>query len=264
MNEIMTIGGVDCYEEDGTAYLKLESVARGLGFTKTDVAVSETSFRKEYVRIDWPRVRKYLEELGVPACWHENSQTTGKDGLPEFIPENIFYRLAMKARNETAEKFQALVADEIIPSIRKTGSYGRCTPKLDGVHLKAMELIAGCSADRLPYMAMILQDVGIHPTINMCTYGGIPNASTAEKEHTTNRKTRINGSPRFPVEDFLQGVNPINRPTNDVYQEYVSYCSAWGIDPISNIVFSKMVNKILGTRVMQKKINNANRKIFIR
>ena len=30
---------------------------------------------------------------------------------------------AMKAKNETAEKFQALVADEIIPSIRKNGIY---------------------------------------------------------------------------------------------------------------------------------------------
>ena len=29
MNEIMNIGGVDCYEKDGTAYLKLEAVARG-------------------------------------------------------------------------------------------------------------------------------------------------------------------------------------------------------------------------------------------
>ena len=29
----------------------------------------------------------------------------------------------MKAKNEVAEKFQAKVADEIIPSIRKTGSY---------------------------------------------------------------------------------------------------------------------------------------------
>lgn len=29
----------------------------------------------------------------------------------------------MKAKNETAEKFQALVADEIIPSIRKNGIY---------------------------------------------------------------------------------------------------------------------------------------------
>lgn len=81
-NEIMTISGVSCYENDGTAYLSLEAVARGLGFTKTDVKISETSFRKEYVRIDWPRVEKYLAELGF-------SQKVAKDS---FIPENIFYR----------------------------------------------------------------------------------------------------------------------------------------------------------------------------
>lgn len=28
------ISGVSCYEQDGTAYLRLEDVARGLGFTK--------------------------------------------------------------------------------------------------------------------------------------------------------------------------------------------------------------------------------------
>lgn len=57
----------------------------------------------------------------------------------DYIPENIFYRLAMKAKNETAEKFQALVADEIIPSIRKTGSYS-IAPKMDS--LQALDLIA--------------------------------------------------------------------------------------------------------------------------
>ena len=103
-NEIMTISGVSCYEKDGTAYLALESVARGLGFTDTKNGV-------EYVR--WNTVRAYLARLGF-------SQEVAKDS---FIPENIFYRLAMKAKNETAEKFQALVADEIIPSIRKTGGY---------------------------------------------------------------------------------------------------------------------------------------------
>ena len=46
-----------------------------------------------------------------------------KGDCPAFIPENIFYRLAMKAKNETAERFQALVADEILPSIRKRGMY---------------------------------------------------------------------------------------------------------------------------------------------
>ncbi len=46
--QIENISGVDCYEKDGTAYLKLESVAKGLGFTevkngKDYVTVQETS-----------------------------------------------------------------------------------------------------------------------------------------------------------------------------------------------------------------------------
>ena len=35
--QITNISGVDCYEQDGMAYLKLEAVARGLGFTKRGV-----------------------------------------------------------------------------------------------------------------------------------------------------------------------------------------------------------------------------------
>lgn len=102
--KVLNICGVDCYEKDGTAYLKLETVARGLGFT-------DNSKGQEYVR--WSTVRQYLADIGF-------SQEVAKDG---FIPENVFYRLAMKAKNETAEKFQAKVADEIIPSIRKHGIY---------------------------------------------------------------------------------------------------------------------------------------------
>lgn len=117
MNELQieNISGVDCYEKDGTAYLKLEAVARGLGFSRIAASGNEV--------VRWETVRKYLEELGVPASWHGDSPQVGKDGLPDFIPENIFYRLAMKAKNETAERFQAKVADEIIPSIRKHGAY---------------------------------------------------------------------------------------------------------------------------------------------
>ena len=107
-NEIMTISGVSCYEKDGTAFLNLEAVAIGLGF-----AQRQNKNGVEYVSVRWERVEQYLAELGFPHKW-------GKDS---FIPENIFYRLAMKAKNETAERFQALVADEIIPSLRKTGGY---------------------------------------------------------------------------------------------------------------------------------------------
>ncbi len=109
MNEIMTIQGVECYEKDGVAYLKLEAVARGLGFTETAASGNEC--------VKWSRVKKYLGDLGFI--------DTSVDGakLPDFIPENIFYRLAMKAKNCAAEEFQAKIADEIIPAIRKTGGY---------------------------------------------------------------------------------------------------------------------------------------------
>lgn len=104
MNEIMTIQGIPCYEKDGIAYLNLETVARGLGFTQDKNGV-------EYVR--WETVNNYLRELKF-------SQQVGKDA---YIPENIFYRLAMKAKNETAERFQAIIADEVVPAIRKHGGY---------------------------------------------------------------------------------------------------------------------------------------------
>ena len=34
--QIVNIKGIDCYEQDGTVYLRLEAVARGLDITKTD------------------------------------------------------------------------------------------------------------------------------------------------------------------------------------------------------------------------------------
>lgn len=108
MNEIININGIDCYEKDGVAYLKLEAVAKGLGFVQTQVKNG-----KKYESIRWERIEQYLAEFGFPQKW----------GKEDFIPENVFYRLAMKAKNEAAEAFQAKVADEVIPSIRKHGMY---------------------------------------------------------------------------------------------------------------------------------------------
>ena len=110
--QILNFGGVDCYEKDGTAYLKLEAVARGLGFTTIAKSGNEV--------IRWNTVHGYLKDLGVATSCNGSCY---QDECPDFIPENIFYRLAMKAKNEAAEKFQTKVADEIIPSIRKYGGY---------------------------------------------------------------------------------------------------------------------------------------------
>src|SRR5665648_407692 len=118
MNDLITVSGVRGYiDENGTAHLHQEDVARGLGF------IERKADSTEYIR--WGRLNGYLSELGFA--------TSGEN---EFIPENIFYRLAMKANNEVAEKFQAKIADEILPAIRKTGSYA---PK----QMTQAEILAG-------------------------------------------------------------------------------------------------------------------------
>ena len=108
-----TFCGVRGYEKEGVAYLHIEDVARGLGFTQSQVKNG-----KEYTSIRWERIDAFLADFGFPP-------QVGESGNPHdyYIPENIFYRLCMKAKNEVAEAFQAKVADDIIPSIRKTGSY---------------------------------------------------------------------------------------------------------------------------------------------
>ena len=77
MNEIMNICGVDCYEKDGTAYLKLESVARGLGFTQ-----KQNKNGTEYTSIRWETVFRYLDEIVFPQQAGERRFHPRKHFLP--------------------------------------------------------------------------------------------------------------------------------------------------------------------------------------
>ena len=112
-NEIITIKNVRGYiDEKGTAWLNLEDVARGLGITEKSKSGNTV--------VMWRRVRQYLKDLKVIDI---SADGVGKENLPEYIQENIFYKLCMKANNEVARKFQDRVCDEILPSIRKYGMY---------------------------------------------------------------------------------------------------------------------------------------------
>lgn len=95
-------------DANNTAWFNAKDVARGLGFIE---AKKFSTCGENYIR--WERVNGYLKEFGYPA----------QVGKEDFLPENIVYRLAMKAKNEMAEDFQAWLADEVVPTIRKTGSY---------------------------------------------------------------------------------------------------------------------------------------------
>ncbi|CAK1231253.1 KilAC domain (KilAC) [Fructobacillus tropaeoli] len=98
-NEVKVFDNLKVKEENGQVMFDAESSAIGLGLTEEKNGVT-------YVR--WRTIKRYL------------SQEVAKG---QFITEPQFYKLAIKANNETAEKFQDWVTDEVLPSIRKHGAY---------------------------------------------------------------------------------------------------------------------------------------------
>lgn len=103
--EVQVFDNLKVKEENGQVLFDAETAAIGLGIS--DVAKSGNTVAR------WARVNKYL---GV---------ATSGDGVKrgDFITEPQFYKLAIKANNETAEKFQGWVTSEVLPAIRKHGTY---------------------------------------------------------------------------------------------------------------------------------------------
>lgn len=54
-----------------------------------------------------------------------------------------------------------------------------------------------------------------------------------------------------------------NEPTNKIYKRYQEYCLANSLQAMSNIEFSKQVNRILNFKIVDKKINGKKCRIFV-
>ena len=94
--------------EDGSISMNAEDTAIGFGWVdKSKFATSGET----YVR--WARMNGFLKDFGF-------SPQVGKN---DYIPESLFYMLGMKAENEVAREFQKWLAVDVIPTLRKEGSY---------------------------------------------------------------------------------------------------------------------------------------------
>ena len=68
-----------------------------------------------------------------------------------------------------------------------------------------------------------------------------------------------------PIIAFIAdcGVDAIeNEPTNEVYKRYQVFCAENNMQPMSNIVFSKQINKRLKFEIVHVKLNGQTRRIF--
>lgn len=121
--------------DDGSISVNAEDVAVGLGWGRT-----QTKNGKQYNSIRWETLNGYCEEFGF----------TNKLGKDDYIPESVFYMLAMKASNDRAVRFQRWLAMKVVPSIRKNGGYiaGQETLSDDELLEKALLVAQRKIADR--------------------------------------------------------------------------------------------------------------------
>ncbi|MEV1484407.1 BRO family protein [Pseudomonas aeruginosa] len=70
---------------------------------------------------------KHCREKGVAK--RDTLTTKGKQALT-FIDEGNLYRLIIKSRKEEAQRFEAWVCDEVLPSIRRSGRYEDSSNKM--------------------------------------------------------------------------------------------------------------------------------------
>ena len=107
-NHELGISARTILNEDGSISVNAEDVAVGFGWIQ-----KQTKNGKQYTSIRWETLNGYFAEFGFP----------NKLGKDDFIPESLFYMLGFKAGNERAVKYQKWLAIDVIPQLRKTGSY---------------------------------------------------------------------------------------------------------------------------------------------
>ena len=97
-------GQIRTVEIEGKIYFVAIDVAKSLGYEKPANAVAMHC--------------RYTLKQGIP-----HPQSPEKQIEVNVIPEGDMYRLITHSKLESAERFESWVFDEVLPSLRKTGSY---------------------------------------------------------------------------------------------------------------------------------------------
>jgi len=107
-------------DDHGSAWFVARDVASALGYAKPENAVATHCKRA-----------KSLKALATLNRGSDKNQWLALEHNTKLIPEGDVYRLITRSNLPTAEAFESLVMDEILPSIRKTGHYEAPTTKRD-------------------------------------------------------------------------------------------------------------------------------------
>ena len=109
-------GTIRTITEDGKTLFCGSDVARALGYKKPSDAIAAHC--------------RYTVKRSIP-----HPQAPDKSIEMLFIPEGDIYRLAAKSELPGADEFEGWIFDEVLPSIRKTGSYTYASKEIQAIFM---------------------------------------------------------------------------------------------------------------------------------
>lgn len=241
-NEKLNLSVRAIYNDDGSISVSAEDCARGLGFV--DKSKSATS-GAQLEKVRWARINKYLNEFGI-------SQQVAKG---DFIPESVFYLLAMKANNATAKDFQIWVANDVIPQIRKTGSYSVNGSKpADNPTERLAQIISNCT---MVEQIDLIRDLYAIPHTPQNSPVEPQKAKPVQNNQETvkvlkNKDFRYSEDRYKTIDAFLKTYKvESGELTKEVYQRYVAFCNGRGVIPRTRQAFVSRMKTVTRLDIIQ-------------
>lgn len=163
----------------------------------------------------------------------DKNSVTIRDGIRgnpnmTIINESGLYSLIFSSKLPSAKRFKRWVTSEVLPSIRKTGSYSTHPVQMD--YLQAAKIVASCKPDRLHIVLSLLKSAGLILPELKTTYKKFPRvANHAEISSlmvnngvSLRELSRRTGIPKSSLSYYARG---IHRPTNERYNLIIAELS---------------------------------------
>lgn len=256
MNNLMTFhfetNEVRSIVIDGEAWFVGKDVAVALGYKDTAKALSAhvDSEDKRFVKVgEMPTLE------------------TGNYGVT-IINESGLYSLILSSKLPDAKKFKHWVTSEVLPAIRKTGTY--TIPPIDNINPQEAYTGAqrlGDVVELAKLTARLMKDSKRKPDDILRTVGAQLEGfgvTLPEGFYTGLFTTEASAERSKVVEGFLTEFGSVlDVSVGEVYNEYLDYCHRMGVVPISSTrAFGREVVKHTGVRTRSAYRNGRHMRVY--
>lgn len=232
-------------DKDGAPWWVLADVCRALGIKNPrDVAARLDEDEKNTVDLTDGILARPNSELGYSRRGNPNMTIINEPGL---------YKVILRSDKPEAKKFTRWVTHEVLPAIRKTGSYN-AKGKGDMEQGEFLAKLASETKDsrRKEILIAMAANIGLGWEV-------LPIPSYGEGK----RRKPPREFSRYGIDEFLDEASIIGRTPGDVYREYVEFCKENSIGACEpQKMFTVAVNNRLGTYIGPKMIGRQKCRVF--